>query len=183
MRAKFASSIDSEVDIIGRLQVQGDFYHESTAVLAIDVGSPSDGNLSDLLEVHGQVELNGRLRVTEQAEAGEQPFEPVLGDSFTILTASEGIVGKFSQTELPLLQEGLDWHVDYSPNSVKLEVMSSADFDRDGSDFLSWQRQFRPNAHLDPTAKPVPEPRFGVLTAAPAILTLVRSQQRKLPWQ
>ena len=218
MRAKFASSIDGEVDIIGRLQVQGDFYHESTAVLAIDVGSPSDGNLSDLLEVHGQVELNGRLRVTELADAGEQSFEPALGDSFTILTATEGIVGKFSQTELPLLQEGLDWHVDYSPNSVKLEVMSSADFDRDGdvdgddlslwkaglgregdavksdgdangdhrvdgSDFLSWQRQFRPNAHLDPTAKPVPEPRFGVLTAAPAILTLVRSQQRKLPWQ
>lgn len=140
MRARFASVVGSAIDPTGELSVQGDFIHLAGGLLQIDLGGATAGVDYDYLAVDGVVELAGDLSVSLVDAAGE-PFAPALGDRFEILTA-DGIAGEFASLELPDLDEGLDWYVDYGLASVALEVFSSADFNRDGSvdgdDLAAW---------------------------------------------
>ncbi len=142
MRARFASVVGTPVDPTGQLTVQGDFYHLAGGELAIDLGGVTAGTNFDVLSVQGAVDLEGDLSVSLADVAGT-PFAPGFGDSFEILTAAGGVSGAFADVALPQLAEGLDWFVDYSPNSVTLDVMASSDFNRDGSvdllDLTLWE--------------------------------------------
>jgi hypothetical protein len=144
MRASFASVVGSQVDPTGRLTIQGDYFHLAGSTLAIDLGGTAAANL-DALQVLGEVELNGDLLVS-LVDTGQFPFSPGRGDSFEIITAAEGLSGNFTNVSLPALDAGLDWFLDYSANSVTLQVVASADFNSDGSvdhdDLLAWKSGF-----------------------------------------
>jgi hypothetical protein len=143
MRARYASVAGAPIDPTGTLTVQGDLYHLVGGEIAIDLGGTTAGVDYDTLNVLGNVELEGDLLVSV-ADIGGSPFAPALGDSFTILSATQGIFGQFDQVTLPLLSMGLDWSVDYQPSAVTLSVMASADFNRDGTvdaaDYVVWRK-------------------------------------------
>jgi arylsulfatase A-like enzyme len=143
MRARYASVAGAPIDPTGTLTVQGDLYHLLGGEIAIDLGGTTAGVDYDTLNVVGKVELEGDLDVS-LAEIAGSPYSPAMGESFTILTATQGIVGQFDQVTLPLLSMGLDWSVDYQPSVVTLSVMASADFNRDGTvdaaDYVVWRK-------------------------------------------
>jgi hypothetical protein len=145
MRARFASIAGGEVDPTGQLSVNGDYFHLAGSTLAIDLGGHSAGINYDALNVTGVVELEGNLEVS-LIYADALQFSPILGDSFEILTAMEGLSGSFSEVSLPMLTEGLDWSINYSAHSVSLNVVASADFNSDGNvdgdDLLVWKNHF-----------------------------------------
>lgn len=130
MRGRFASIVGTPIDPTGQLTVQGDFYHLEGGALAIDLGGAIAGVDYDVINVLGEVHLDGDLAAT-LVGGGSGEFAPALGDSFQILTATGGVSGAFDHVTLPTLDGGLDWHVDYSPNHVSLVVLASADFNRD----------------------------------------------------
>jgi hypothetical protein len=132
MRARFASVIGSQIDPTGELTVRGDFYHLAGGMLAIDLGGTEAGVNHDFVEVLGKVDLAGDLNVSLVDGAGGGLFSPQLGDSFEILAATGGVTGQFANILLPTLATGLDWFVNYSASSVWLDVLASADFNRDG---------------------------------------------------
>lgn len=123
----------------------------SSTLLGLQLGA---GDLTDEMgqvEVAGQATLAGTLSV--ELTGG---FAPALGNSFSLLTASSGVSGTFSTTNLPALGAGLAWDLDYSSNAVSLSVVAgsglSADFDNDGNvdadDLALWKIGFgkSPNA-------------------------------------
>jgi PEP-CTERM motif len=152
MRARFASVPGSSIDPTGSLVVQGDLYHLEGGTIAIDLGGHAAGSDYDTLDVAGKVELEGDLLVS-LVDVGGDPFAPLLGDSFTILSATGGVTGEFGNVDLPLLSMGLDWQVDYLPNAVALSVVSTADFNRDGmvdaADYIVWRNNGGNEAQYD----------------------------------
>ncbi len=143
MRARFASVVGTPIDPTGSITVQGDFYHLAGGQLVIDLGGHSAGVDYDTVDVLGKVELEGDLAVS-LADTGGELFAPALGDTFNILTATQGILGQFSHVTLPQLPWNLDWRVDYLANTVDLTVWSSGDFNHDGSvdaaDYVVWRK-------------------------------------------
>lgn len=142
MRARFASLPGSAIDPTGGLTVQGDLYHLEEGLITIDLGGRTKGVDYDTVNALGKVELAGSLRVS-LADDDDRPFTPALGDSFEILTATQGISGEFGDTAFPPLPTGLEWDVDYLPNSVMLTVKTTADFNGDGAvdaaDYTLWR--------------------------------------------
>jgi hypothetical protein len=145
MRARFASIVGSAVDPAGQLAINGDYFHLAGSTLSIELGGHSAGVDFDVVNVAGAVDLAGQLEVS-LVDVDGSPFSPALGDSFEVLTALDGVSGSFSDISLPTLGEGLDWFIGYSPNSVSLNVVASADFNGDGSvdgdDLSAWQDNF-----------------------------------------
>ncbi|MAT68777.1 MAG: hypothetical protein CMJ58_04570 [Planctomycetaceae bacterium] len=92
------------------------------------------------LSVAGEATLSGTLSVVNL------PVTPlVAGDAFPVLEAAGGVNGTFSETDLPALEGGLDWLLDYQPQSLTLRVVDplSADFNGDrivgAADLAMWQ--------------------------------------------
>jgi arylsulfatase A-like enzyme len=142
MRARFASVVGSPIDPTGNLAVQGDLFHLAGGVISIDLGGDSPGVDYDSISVLGHVELEGGLTVS-LANIGGSPFTPALGDSFDVITATQGVAGEFANATLPALGVDYQWNLSYLPNAVRLSVLSSADFNRDGvvdgGDLSKWQ--------------------------------------------
>ncbi len=142
MRARFASVAGSPLDPTGSLTVQGDLYHLAGGMIDIDLGGDTAGVDYDTINVLGNVELEGDLAVS-LADAGGSPFAPTLGDTFNILTATQGITGQFANVSLPQLTSDLAWRVDYLSTAVRLDVLLSADFNQDGAvdvaDYVLWR--------------------------------------------
>lgn len=142
MRARFASIAGSPIDPTGSLAVQGDFYHLEGGILAIDIGGNTAGTNYDALNVQGKVVLEGDLAVL-LADADGSPFAPALHDTFSILTATQGVTGEFDAVTLPQLSWALDWRVDYLSTSVVLAVIATGDFNRNGvvdaADYAVWR--------------------------------------------
>jgi arylsulfatase A-like enzyme len=152
IRARFASLAGSPIDPTGSLVVQGDLFHLPGGVIAVDLGGHLAGDDYDTLQVLGKVELEGDLAVS-LADAGGSPFAPADGDRFTILSATQGVIGQFDQIALPLLSMGLEWSIDYLPNEVALTVLPTADFNRDGfidtADYIVWRSNGGTEAQYD----------------------------------
>ena len=101
--------------------------------------------------VGGAAMLAGTLGVT--LDSG---YTPQLGDAFAVLTAAGGVTGTFANENLPNLNDGLSWDVDYTPTSVVLTVVPGggllADFNGDGevngTDLAFWKTGYgtKPNA-------------------------------------
>jgi hypothetical protein len=51
-------------------------------------------------------------------------FDPQLGNAFPIIEGT-GVNGTFSTTNLPTLDPGLSWQVQYNPNNVTLLVVAA----------------------------------------------------------
>ena len=143
MRARFASVVDVPIDPTGSLTVQGDFYHLAGGQIAIDLGGHSAGVDYDLINVLGKVDLEGDLTVA-LADVGGNPFAPSTGDSFQILTSSQGITGQFANVFLPQLAWDQRWNIDYTSAAVTLNVEVTGDFNKDGfvdnADYIVWRK-------------------------------------------
>ena len=152
MRARFTSIAGSSIDPTGSITVQGDFYHLSGGMLAIDLGGHSAGVDYDAVNVIGKVELEGDLAVS-LADVNENPFAPGFGDTFSILTATQGVTGQFANVALPQLPWNLDWRVDYLANTVNLVVYTSGDFNDDGivnvADYVVWRKNVGTQSEYD----------------------------------
>jgi arylsulfatase A-like enzyme len=152
MRARFASVSGAIVDPTGAIAVQGDFYHLAGANLVIDVAGIASGVNYDALNVTGKIDLAGNLMVN-LADTSNGIFAPLLGDSFSILTAAQGITGNFANVALPVLAWNLDWRLDYLGNAVNLIVWTSGDFNHDGlvdtADYVIWRKNDGTQAEFD----------------------------------
>jgi hypothetical protein len=126
-------------DGIKTLRLGRDFQQRANGRLDIDIHAGTQ-LASDTLAIDGSATLDGALRVM----LGEGP-QPVLNDSFTILTATQGIAGVFSQLVLPELNDDHFWHVQYGAGDVRLTVamMIPGDYNLDGvvatADYISWR--------------------------------------------
>jgi arylsulfatase A-like enzyme len=143
MRARFASVVGTPIEPVGQPTVQGDLYHLDDGMIAVDLGGHSPGADYDVIDVVGGLEIEGDLEVS-LADVGGMPFNPALGDTFTILTATQGITGQFEGVTLPELANGLDWQVDYLANAIQLSVFLPGDFNFDGNvdsaDYIVWRK-------------------------------------------
>ncbi|MEM6798106.1 MAG: hypothetical protein AAF589_01205, partial [Planctomycetota bacterium] len=112
------------------LDIIGDYTSLETATLEIDVAKIADSAINDLITATRFAFLAGVLEVDLVGSA-----ELLVGDTFTILTADEGVVGTFGSLVLPA---EYTWDVSYLPNSVVLEVTGigdvglPGDFNNDG---------------------------------------------------
>ncbi len=128
----------------------------------------------------GVAELGGTLEVILTGG-----FQPLLGQSFTFLTASGSVEGEFEELSLPEMGGGLFLEVEYAPNSVSLSVqgllgdynydgaVDAADYTvwRDGlgttftpSEYDVWASNFGATSPADSAT--VPEPSVGLLLVA-----------------
>jgi T5SS/PEP-CTERM-associated repeat protein len=114
----------------------------SGSALSLHLSDPDEDPDYGSVEVSGGAALDGTLQV--QLAGG---FVPSLGDSFQILTAAGGRTGTFTNEVLPLLSSGLDWELEYTPNSVMLSVVSAVipgDYNADGivdaADYVVWRK-------------------------------------------
>jgi hypothetical protein len=126
----------------GTTAFSGNYTQRPAAELEIEVGGVLPGNW-DVLTAEGNANLDGTIQVVLTGG-----FEPVLGNSFTIITTNVGNVGGMFDSELLPIFNDLTFDVIYNPKSVVLAVIEAplllGDFDFDGDvdgrDFLAWQR-------------------------------------------
>ena len=83
----------------------------------VKIGGTAAGQF-DTLTATGAVTLAGTLNGSLV-----NGFTPVLGNTFTIITASS-VSGTFASNNLPAISAGLGWKVTYSPTTVVLSVVS-----------------------------------------------------------
>jgi hypothetical protein len=119
---------------IGQLSIIGDFSNGADGTLAIDLAGTSPITQYDRLAVDRLAFLGGTLQVSLNA------FTPSIGNTFTILTAGQGVSGRFESLLLP---DGLNWKVIYDGGSVQLVVGNPGDFNQDGTvnaaDYVVWR--------------------------------------------
>jgi T5SS/PEP-CTERM-associated repeat protein len=123
------------------------------ALQAIDQTDP-DTEPSDAF---GQVQVSGAASLAGTLEVSLlNGFMPMAGDAFQILTASGGRSGVFGNEILPALGGGLNWDVQYNPNSVVLSVIGAAlpgDYNGDGrvdaADYVVWRKNDGSQAGYD----------------------------------
>lgn len=132
----------------GIMRVLNDFKMHSGATLSIDIGGRDNSDLQnpqfDILVIEGAARLAGTLSV-ELIDLGNLVYSPVAGDSFTILTASDGIIGTFDAVRLPALQPGLIWEQAVREDAFILKVARfPGDYDQNGvvdaADYLVWRK-------------------------------------------
>ncbi len=160
------------------LDIAGNLDQAAGGTLGIALDGFSSGSLS----IGGTASLAGTLHVSLEAS-----YTPMVGDAFELLSAP-AIVNTFDVVQLPEIEAGLAWHLDYGTTSVDLFVLYAADFDHngvvnsldlavwqqaygvstlgdadgdgdtDGRDFLIWQRQFGNSVPLSLQSQSIPEP-------------------------
>ncbi len=98
----------------------GNVSYAASSVTIVELGGKLPGSEHDQLNHTGQAQLDGTLDL--EIING---YQPVLGSSFTILTATGGITGKFANTLLPTLPSGLKWLVSYAQQTLIVSVIQS----------------------------------------------------------
>ncbi len=96
----------------------GNYSQGSSGALNAKIAGTGAGQY-DTLSASGTATLAGTLNVTLDG------YTPVLGDSFTILTAGS-VGGTFAITNFPTLSAGLGFKVTYNATSVVLSVVTVA---------------------------------------------------------
>ncbi|MGE3638847.1 MAG: hypothetical protein AB7G28_09825 [Pirellulales bacterium] len=132
---------------IGKLNIVGAFHQLAGGRLEIELGGTDNSNSIpefDQLIVDGEAAIDGQLVVSLVAG-----FVPVLGDEFSILTATGGIQSAFGSESLPALASGLTWQVDRNDSQVFLLRVASAfagDYNLNGivdaADYTIWRDTF-----------------------------------------
>jgi T5SS/PEP-CTERM-associated repeat protein len=98
-------------------------------------------------EGFGQIQVTGAAILAGTLEVELlNGFMPMAGDFFQIVSAGGGLSGVFGTEILPALPGGLDWDVQYNPNSVVLAVIGPSllgDYNQDGAvdaaDYVVWR--------------------------------------------
>jgi Aspartyl protease len=120
---------------VGNLAVAGRFANGPAGMVAFELGGNAAG-LYDTIDVTGNATLDGTLAVSLV-----NAFTPVVGNTFTVLTATQDIGGAFAQLVVP---DGQNWRVNYLTNSVQLVVGNPGDFNNDGivdaRDYVVWRK-------------------------------------------
>lgn len=108
----------------GVLAVSGDFTQRASGRLMLDLfgAAGGAGTAFDQLALAGKATLGGILEVS----IGPTAYEPQLGDSFQVLTATRGVGGFFDAVSLPSLSSIWSWNVLYGSNSVTIQVIENA---------------------------------------------------------
>jgi hypothetical protein len=112
----------------------------NSGVLEIEIdGRP--GGLRDVVSANGPAYLGGTLRV-KLVDLGEGLFTPQLGDNFGFLV-SAGTEGMFDQFDLPPLDPGLGWSLNFGDATTFLTVVLAGDYNQDGTvgieDYTVWR--------------------------------------------
>jgi len=99
------------------------FTNESGATWQVRIGGYAPGNDHDQIVVtSGAATLNGNLQIA-QFNAGGVPFNPQVGDEFTILTAVGGVAGNITVAPTACLNGNIHtWSVIYGPNDVRVRL-------------------------------------------------------------
>ncbi|MCA9235826.1 MAG: hypothetical protein KDA44_10165 [Planctomycetales bacterium] len=132
-------------DSIGRIDLL-DYQQESTGQLFVELTGTAL-NAFDRLVLSGDAVLDGYLNI--DIDGG---FVPALGNTFNIITGNT-VSGMFNLIDISGMPAGLTFHVNYLPNAVQLQVVStpffSADFDHDGdvdaTDLAIWSGAYQLN--------------------------------------
>ena len=124
--------------------IDGSFRQEGSGITTIGLTADDLTPSRAPLEISGEASLNGLLNVYF-ADA----YQPTYGEVFPVLTTAASVRGRFSQTQLPSLNPGLSWLVEYDdPHAVTLRVIGQygSDFNADGlvsgGDLAAWQSGF-----------------------------------------
>jgi hypothetical protein len=95
--------------------ITGNFSFGTSSTTLIEVGEFS--HYVDKLAITGTANIGGTLEVTLF-----NSYTPVLDDSWEILTAAS-LSGTFDTVNLPTLDSGLEWNVNYSATNITLQVI------------------------------------------------------------
>ena len=127
----------------------GTYAQSGSGAYNVKIGGTAAGSF-DTLTATGAVTLGGALNVTLV-----NSFSPVVGNTFTIITAGS-VTNKFGSANLPALTAGLGWQVSYNPTTVILSVTSVSS----------------PVANLNPASLPFP----NTIVNTPATIQKVQLQ-------
>lgn len=137
---------------IGALTVNGGYQQMAAGKLQVELSGSTAGQF-DTLGSSGLATLTGTLDV-DLGLVGGNPYEPQMGNTYQLVTASSGVSGQFTSAELPTLATGRMWQVRYSVNAVTLAVTLAGDYNDNGivdaADYTVWRNLF--GAVNDPRA-------------------------------
>jgi len=120
------SGVVSPGNSAGVLFFDGSYAQRKDATLALELGGLDPESDYDNIVVEGPAFLDGELAVSLDN------FDPALNDSFDIVTATDSVFGTFSLLDLPVLDAGLMWHIDYGSTIVTLDVIAAVLGDMNG---------------------------------------------------
>lgn len=130
LRASFETTPQTDVDVTGRLTLDGDFHQYADAALLIDLGGSDQSNLLDLqhddLVVTGTATLDGDLTLTLV-----DGYVPSYGTTHSVVSAG-AIIGQFAKVNGVLPESNLALAVTYEGNVVLVTAAIPGDFNLDG---------------------------------------------------
>ncbi len=94
----------------------GDVSLGANSAIRMEIAST---NLADKITSKGSVTLSGDLTITPI-----EAYAPKAGDTFTLVTAADGIDGVFANVSLPPAPIGLDWELNYAGNEIILSLVA-----------------------------------------------------------
>ncbi|MCA9433274.1 MAG: hypothetical protein KC940_22340, partial [Candidatus Omnitrophica bacterium] len=94
------------------------FTQSATGTLSLDIGGTSAANIATVDVGGGVANLDGTLEINLVSD-----FDPSVGNSFVIMTYGSRS-GTFSTEDLPPLDAGEAWMLNYNANDITLEVVS-----------------------------------------------------------
>ena len=100
--------------------ILGSVSYAPSSITTVELGGTVAGSQYDQLNHIGQAILGGTLDLDFI-----NGFQPSIGNSFTIMTATEGISGTFANTQLPTLASGLEWSINYGAQSVVVTIIET----------------------------------------------------------
>ncbi len=100
----------------GELNISGAYTQTASGILNIEIGGLTAATEFDRFAVGGRATLAGALNVSVINN-----FNPSVGNSFQIMTYGSR-TGEFSTVNLPPLDPGLRWRVDYNAANLTLVV-------------------------------------------------------------
>lgn len=100
----------------------GSVNYGAVGTTIIELGGTVPGSSGfDQLNHSGVATLGGELVVQLTDD-----YSPHVGDSFLIITASEGVTGVFDKVSLPTAPLGSDWELVVEPHAVRIELVDLA---------------------------------------------------------
>ncbi|MEM9657967.1 MAG: hypothetical protein AAF961_06350, partial [Planctomycetota bacterium] len=156
--ALFASQLDPGSSP-GVFTVDGDYRQDAESTLTIELAGTLPGDQHDVLEVTGDVDLDGEL-----AFAFIDGFEPTRGQQFEFMSVGGDVLGEFADVTIAGLMPGFEFDLSLEDsgawtmtalNDGVFQPRYAADFDQDGDvddgDLQVWETHFGVSEGAVPT--------------------------------